>query len=109
MKRFATLLLSLLSLVAALGFPVDAAAADSYPARPVRIIVTYPAGGLSDVMARIAAQMLTDATFGAIVATPDLRALMAVMMREAAAWGGRWVSNPRTTSTSGWISTRARR
>ncbi|MBP8294596.1 MAG: tripartite tricarboxylate transporter substrate binding protein [Burkholderiales bacterium] len=35
--------------------------AQAYPAKTVRIIATYPAGGLSDVMARLAAQILTDA------------------------------------------------
>ena len=35
--------------------------AQAYPSKTVRIIATYPAGGLSDVMARLAAQILTDA------------------------------------------------
>ena len=37
------------------------AQAQSWPQRPVRIIVPYAAGGNSDGMARIAAQRLTDA------------------------------------------------
>jgi len=35
-------------------------AADPYPARPVKIVVTYPAGGTSDLIARLCAQILTD-------------------------------------------------
>jgi tripartite-type tricarboxylate transporter receptor subunit TctC len=38
-----------------------AVAADAYPAKPVRIVATYPPGGLSDVMARLSAQVLSDA------------------------------------------------
>ena len=38
-----------------------AIAADPWPSKPVRIIATYPPGGLSDVMARLSAQILTDA------------------------------------------------
>jgi tripartite-type tricarboxylate transporter receptor subunit TctC len=37
-----------------------AVAADPYPAKAVRIVVTYPAGGTSDLIARISAQILTD-------------------------------------------------
>jgi tripartite-type tricarboxylate transporter receptor subunit TctC len=49
-----------LTLAAALGVVAGACAADPYPSRPVRIIVTYPPGGTSDIMARLAAQILTD-------------------------------------------------
>ena len=45
-----TLLLALLA---------DSVAAQIYPARPVRIIVPFPAGGLTDVLARGLAQELT--------------------------------------------------
>jgi tripartite-type tricarboxylate transporter receptor subunit TctC len=37
-----------------------AALAQSYPAKPVRLIVTYPPGGSSDLMARILGQKLSD-------------------------------------------------
>jgi tripartite-type tricarboxylate transporter receptor subunit TctC len=49
------LLLGLLALFAAL-----AAGAQAYPAKPVKLIVTYPPGGSSDLMARILAQKLQD-------------------------------------------------
>ena len=48
-------------LACCLAFAGAAAHAQTYPAKPVRIIATYPAGGLSDVMARLAGQILTDA------------------------------------------------
>jgi tripartite-type tricarboxylate transporter receptor subunit TctC len=35
--------------------------ADTYPSKPVKLVATYPAGGSSDLMARILAQKLTDA------------------------------------------------
>ena len=43
-----------------LGVAAPWAVAQSYPARPVRLIVPYPAGGASDVMARTFAQHLGD-------------------------------------------------
>jgi tripartite-type tricarboxylate transporter receptor subunit TctC len=39
----------------------SALAADTYPARPIRIIVPSPPGGGNDIMARIAAQRLNEA------------------------------------------------
>ena len=44
-------------LLAALAFPV---AAQDYPAKTVRIIVPFPAGGSTDVLARMAAQRLNE-------------------------------------------------
>ena len=49
-----TLTRLLSSLLAAVFFCVTAAvAADAYPSRPVRLMVPYPAGGLSDAVARL--------------------------------------------------------
>ena len=46
---------------AALGFAVNTpVAAQNYPTRAVRIIAPFPAGGSSDLVARILAQKLTE-------------------------------------------------
>lgn len=50
--------IAILFLVALLGLP---AAAQTFPARPVRIIVVYPPGGTSDAVARLLAEKLTPA------------------------------------------------
>jgi tripartite-type tricarboxylate transporter receptor subunit TctC len=43
------------------GVIVNAASASDYPARPVTVIVPYPAGGGVDAMARVVAQKLSEA------------------------------------------------
>ena len=56
-----TLLSALLSL-AALGLAaLPAAAQDAWPIKPVKLISPFPAGGTSDVMARLAAEALSKA------------------------------------------------
>jgi tripartite-type tricarboxylate transporter receptor subunit TctC len=40
--------------------PRDAAAQDAWPARAVRLIVQYPPGGTTDIMARVVAQRLAE-------------------------------------------------
>lgn len=49
--------------VAVLGVPIGAAKAQDWPTRPVKIIVPYGPGGISDVVARMVADRLT-AKFG---------------------------------------------
>jgi tripartite-type tricarboxylate transporter receptor subunit TctC len=41
-------------------FLTDVARAQIYPTRPVRIIVGYPAGGVSDILARLVAERLSE-------------------------------------------------
>ncbi len=55
MKRYSKLLTAL-----ALAMACAGAAAQSYPAKAVRIVVGYPPGGPTDVLARIVAQKLTE-------------------------------------------------
>src|SRR5947209_6921883 len=53
-----------LRLIGALGFAVltltDVAAAQNYPARPVRLIVGFPAGGAADFAARLIGNALSE-------------------------------------------------
>ena len=48
------------SFVAVTAMASAAVQAQAYPAKPVRFVVTYPAGGSSDVMARIIGKKLTE-------------------------------------------------
>ena len=50
-------------IIAALPLPAAAQSADSFPARPVKIIVPYQPGGATDIIARIVAARLTE-SFG---------------------------------------------
>ena len=52
------ILLAAVWLIAAL--PAIAADAQSYPSKPIRIIVPFPPGGIADVMARVFGQKFTD-------------------------------------------------
>ena len=49
-----------LSTLLVLAFCLPAAAQDSYPSRPVKLIVPFPAGGPLDLLARVVSQRLTE-------------------------------------------------
>lgn len=53
--------------VAAASFSSVAMAAEPYPAKPVRIVVPFAAGGSTDILARNIAQRLNDALRGAVI------------------------------------------
>ena len=67
LRRAAGLLLASLGALAA---PL-AIAADAYPSRPIRLIVPFPPGGGTDVLARIIANKLTESKHWSVV--PDNR------------------------------------
>ena len=58
---YATILTLRLLLAAALGAGVTIAHAQEWPAHPVKVIVPYGPGGISDVLARITADRLSKA------------------------------------------------
>jgi tripartite-type tricarboxylate transporter receptor subunit TctC len=55
---FKRVLTSALATLAVLGGAATANAADEWPTRPIRIVVPYPAGGSSDIIARLISQQL---------------------------------------------------
>ena len=57
MNVFVAAFLAVLGALACIG---NAAAADAYPARPIRWIVPYPPGGTTDILARIMGQRLSE-------------------------------------------------
>ena len=55
MKHLLSLMLGLLALLI-----VGGAAAQSYPAKPIRVVVPYPAGGTSDILTRMVGVKITE-------------------------------------------------
>ncbi|WP_312994538.1 tripartite tricarboxylate transporter substrate binding protein [Achromobacter animicus] len=59
------------AVIAAAAFAVpslaSAQAADSYPSKPIRLIIPYPPGGATDVIGRIVGQRLSDEIGGQVV------------------------------------------
>jgi tripartite-type tricarboxylate transporter receptor subunit TctC len=82
MPSWKAVLLAALVLAGASG----AAHAQAYPSATVKLIVPVPAGGVTDTMARIVAQRLTEA-WGQPVVVDNLRA--AIMPSERKRWRNR--------------------
>jgi len=55
-----TVLTGVCFMLAFAPLPAVAADAQTYPAKPIRIIVPFPAGGIADVMSRVFGQKFTD-------------------------------------------------
>ena len=55
------ILTGIFAVIAAFGTsPTLAATAETYPARPIRVIIPYPPGGTSDILARLIGNKLTE-------------------------------------------------
>ena len=60
MTRTPLMRLATAALLAACGAAANALAAESFPLRPMRVIVPFPPGGGTDIMGRMVAQRFTD-------------------------------------------------
>ncbi len=58
--KTATRLLMIVTGIAATAIPVSASIGQAYPAKAIRIVVPFPAGGTSDILSRAVGQKLTE-------------------------------------------------
>ncbi|MCA0244288.1 MAG: tripartite tricarboxylate transporter substrate binding protein [Proteobacteria bacterium] len=80
MKRF----LSALALALPLTLPLGAAAQTAYPSRPIQMLIPYPAGGTTDVMARALQEPLQKALGQTIIVENKAGASGVLAAREVA-------------------------
>src|SRR5512134_399676 len=61
MNRYVTMSCKALgaALIAGVMLPADTSLAQSYPGRPIRMVVGFPPGGFTDILARQVAERLT--------------------------------------------------
>ena len=76
----------------ALALLAFTAGAQTYPGKPVRIIVPFPPGGATDIVTRLLAQKLTEVWGQQVVAREPRRA-------PAATSAASWRRSPRPTAT----------
>src|SRR5262245_52880210 len=65
--RGARVAITLAALLGALLAPARDVAAQNFPARPIRVVVPYAAGGITDILARALGQKLGEAIGQSIV------------------------------------------
>jgi tripartite-type tricarboxylate transporter receptor subunit TctC len=59
-RRFLTVSLGVAAVTAAALTPWHSALAQSYPSKPIKMIVPFPAGGTTDIVARLVAQRMSE-------------------------------------------------